>query len=119
RQTLLIGLFLFAAGMAWAAATTTIASLVGAGIAVMIGGGLATPALQSLVASQAREDERGAVMGLSQAASALGRVTGPSCAGALFEHIGVFAPFAFSSLLLVAAFLTALFFAKPQPLDSV
>ena len=104
RRTLLIGLMLFALGMSWAALAQDVAGAIGAGIAVTFGGGLATPALQSLIAAQALEDERGSVMGLSQAASALGRVTGPAFAGALFEHVATAAPFAFSAVLLFLAF---------------
>ena len=114
RRTLLIGLFLFGLGMGWAALVRDLPGAVGAAFALTFGGGLATPALQSLIAERALEDERGAVMGLSQAASALGRVTGPAFAGALFEHVAPSAPFAASSLLLFAAFGVA-FFVRPQP----
>jgi DHA1 family tetracycline resistance protein-like MFS transporter len=101
RVTLLIGLALFAAGFGGLAvshqATTMAASLT----ALVIGLGLATPALNSLIAAQARESERGAVMGLSQSASALGRVVGPLGAGVLFDVFGTGAPFLAAALLIL------------------
>jgi DHA1 family tetracycline resistance protein-like MFS transporter len=106
-RTLLAGLALFALGMGLAAFAHEIVGAAAAVIALTLGAGLATPALQSLIAAQAAEDERGAVMGLSQAASALGRVLGPLCSGALFEHVGRSAPFGAACLLLVLAFATA------------
>ena len=71
--------------------------------ALVIGLGLATPALNSLIAAQASESERGAVMGLSQSASALGRVVGPLGAGALFDVFGTGAPFLAAALLILFA----------------
>lgn len=103
RVTLLIGLALFAAGFGGLAvshqATTMAASLT----ALVIGLGLATPALNSLIAGQASESERGAVMGLSQSASALGRVVGPLGAGAIFDTFGTGAPFLAAALLILFA----------------
>ncbi len=118
RRMLLIGLFLFAFGMGWAALVRDYWGMGGAAFALTFGGGLATPALQALIAEQALEHERGAVMGLSQAASALGRVTGPAFAGALFEHVGASAPFACSSVLLFVAFTLALIGKFQRPSSS-
>ncbi len=61
--------------------------------AISLGAGLATPAVQSLVAAQADESERGAIMGLGQSASALGRVMGPAIAGLIFASMGHSAPY--------------------------
>ncbi|HYD74239.1 MAG TPA: MFS transporter [Candidatus Binatia bacterium] len=103
RLTLLIGLALFTAGFGGLSvshhATTMAASLT----ALVIGVGLATPALNSLIAVQASESERGAVMGLSQSASALGRVVGPLGAGAVFDAFGTGAPFLMAALLILFA----------------
>jgi MFS transporter, DHA1 family, tetracycline resistance protein len=112
RRMLLTGLALFALGMAL---TPIVHEALGAAaplIALTLGSGLATPALQSLIASQAGADERGAVMGLSQSASALGRVIGPLFSGALFEHLGVSAPFFGAAALVLAALVVA---AQPAP----
>lgn len=113
-RTLLFGLAFFAVGMALAGFAHEIFGAIGALLALVIGAGLATPALQSLIASQASPDERGAVMGISQSASALGRVLGPLSSGAIFEYVGLNAPFLAASLLLVLAFFVVLTRPKPQ-----
>jgi MFS transporter, DHA1 family, tetracycline resistance protein len=114
RMTLLIGLALFAAGFGGLAVAQELAGAVSGMIALMLGIGFAGPALQSLIASQAGDEERGAVMGLSQSAAALGRVAGPLGAGALFDAIGPPAPFVAGALVLLAA----LFVATAEPAAS-
>lgn len=108
RLMLLIGLALFAAGFAGLAVSHEIATMAASLTALVIGLGLATPALNALIATQASEQERGAVMGLSQSASALGRVAGPLGAGALFDQLGSGAPFAAAAVLIIAALFVAL-----------
>jgi DHA1 family tetracycline resistance protein-like MFS transporter len=108
RVMLLIGLALFAAGFAGLAVSHEVATMAASLTALVIGLGLATPALNALIAAQASEQERGAVMGLSQSASALGRVAGPLGAGALFDQLGSGAPFAAAAVLIIAALFAAL-----------
>lgn len=108
RMTLLIGLALFAAGFGGLAVSHEPATMGASLGALVIGIGLATPALNALIAAQADERERGVVMGLSQSASALGRVAGPLGAGAVFEHLGHAAPFVAAALLILAALFVAL-----------
>jgi DHA1 family tetracycline resistance protein-like MFS transporter len=108
RITLLIGLALFAAGFGGLAVSHEVSTMAASLTALIIGIGLATPALNSLIAVQAEESERGAVMGLSQSASALGRVAGPLGAGALFDQLGSGAPFVAAALLILAALFAAL-----------
>ena len=108
RTTLLIGLALFAAGFGGMGVAGDAAALIAALTALVIGIGLATPALNALIAAQADEQERGAVMGLSQSASALGRVAGPLASGPLFEAITPGAPFVAASVLILVALFVAL-----------
>lgn len=108
RMTLLIGLVLFAAGFAGLAVSHEFATMAASLTALVIGIGLSTPALNALIASQAGESERGAVMGLSQSASALGRVAGPLGAGALFDQLGSGAPFAAAAVLIICAMFVTL-----------
>jgi DHA1 family tetracycline resistance protein-like MFS transporter len=108
RTTLLIGLALFAAGFGGLAVAQAAPALIAALTALVIGIGLATPALNALIAEQAAEKERGAVMGLSQSASALGRVAGPLASGPLFDAFNASAPFLAASLLILAALFVAL-----------
>lgn len=108
RMTLLIGLALFAAGFGGLAVSHEVSTMSASLTALVIGIGLATPALNALIAAQAEETERGAVMGLSQSASALGRVAGPLGAGAIFDAFGSGAPFLTAALLMLAALFVAL-----------
>lgn len=108
RTTLLIGLALFAAGFGGLAVSHTPGTMIASLTALVIGIGLVTPALNSLIAAQANESERGAVMGISQSAGALGRVLGPLGAGALFERVDIAAPFVAAALLIFVALFVAL-----------
>lgn len=101
--TLLIGLVLMVAGFGGLAAANEAPTMIAALLALVAGIGLATPALNSLIAAEAGEEERGAVMGLSQSAGAFGRVVGPLAAGPLFEHQGSSAPFVGGALVIVLA----------------
>lgn len=107
HMMLLIGLVLFAAGFAGLAVSHEVATMAASLTALVIGIGFSTPALNALIAAQAAESERGAVMGLSQSASALGRVAGPLGAGALFDQLGSGAPFAVAAVLIIGALFVA------------
>lgn len=108
RMTLLIGLALFAAGLGGLAVSHEVPAMAVSLFAFVIGVGLATPALNSLIAVQAVDNEIGTVMGLSQSASALGRVAGPLGAGVLFDTLGSGAPFAVAAALILVALFVAL-----------
>jgi predicted MFS family arabinose efflux permease len=77
-------------------------------VLITAGQGLLSPALTSMVAGRARDDRRGAVLGVQQSASALARVAGPILGTFLFGHVSVGAPYAVGAVLaLVAVGLTA------------
>jgi DHA1 family tetracycline resistance protein-like MFS transporter len=107
RTTLVIGLGLLVAGFGGMAAAHSETMLIVSLVVLVAGIGFSTPALNSLIAEQAAPEERGAVMGLSQSASALGRVIGPMCAGAIFDSFGHGAPFAVGSTLMLLALFVA------------
>lgn len=117
RMMLLCGLALLAGAFAGLAVAKTEGAMIAALVALVIGLGLTTPALNALIAAQAGEQERGAVMGLSQSASALGRVVGPLGAGFMFDAYGPGAPYVFAALLTIAALFVALGepFARHEP----
>jgi DHA1 family tetracycline resistance protein-like MFS transporter len=73
------------------------------GIALLgLGIGVYSPAISSLVSLQAEPHERGAVMGVYNAASSLGRIIGPTFAGPLYvAHRD--GPFALAALLIAPA----------------
>ncbi len=107
RTMLIVGLGLLVAGFAGMAVAHSETLLI-VSLAVLVAGiGFATPALNALIAEQAAPEERGAVMGLSQSASALGRVLGPMCAGAIFDGFGHGAPFAAGAALMLVALFVA------------
>lgn len=108
RMMLMIGLITLAAAFGGLAVAQSLATLVVALVVLVIGIGLSTPALNSLIAAQAGEHERGAVMGISQSASAFGRVVGPLCAGAIFDRFGASAPYVAASVLVLCALFVAL-----------
>lgn len=62
--------------------------------------GIALPSLNGLLSRLTREDEQGAVLGLGQSSSALGRSIGPLFSGTLFE-ISHLAPFWTASLVML------------------
>ncbi|MBI3438278.1 MAG: MFS transporter [Proteobacteria bacterium] len=107
RTMLIVGLGLLVAGFGGMAVAHGEASLIVSLAILVVGIGFSTPALNALIAEQAAPEERGAVMGLSQSASALGRVIGPMCAGAIFDAWGHGAPFAAAAALMVAALFAA------------
>jgi MFS family permease len=82
----IVGLLLLALAVHWVVLVAALAALI-------VGQGLTTPTLASLVAGRSPEARRGHALGLQQMASGLGRVLGPIMAGALFQHIGVGAPY--------------------------
>jgi MFS family permease len=108
-RMLALGLGLFAIGFAALALAHDAAATLGSLAALGVGGGMATPSLNSLVGAQATFDDRGVVMGVNQSASALGRVLGPAVSGFIFDGLGHPAPFAIGAAILLGALALALF----------
>ena len=76
--------------------------LIAALLLLVVGQGLVTPTLTAAVAGRARATERGAALGIQQAAGGLARVAGPSLAGVLFDA-RVAAPYLVGAALVIAA----------------
>lgn len=85
------GLALLAVDAGWAGLVPALALLVA-------GQGLITPTLASAVSSRAGE-QRGEWLGWQQSAGGVARVVGPVAAGALFQHLGVGAPYVLGAVL--------------------
>ena len=66
-----------------------------------IGVGLFNPTMSSMVSRTASANERGAVMGQYQAASAMGRFFGPAMSGLIYSKISMAAPFGLAALIMV------------------
>ncbi|MCC6171322.1 MAG: MFS transporter, partial [Gammaproteobacteria bacterium] len=60
--------------------------------------GLFLPAVTSLVSFEADANNRGAVMGLFNAASSAGRIIGPAVSGPIYFNVGAAAPFVVSAV---------------------
>jgi DHA1 family tetracycline resistance protein-like MFS transporter len=72
------------------------------------GAGVSNPALSSLISLGAHETERGATLGISQAAASLARILGPALAGVAFVGLGRGGPFLTGALVMLCALLLAL-----------
>jgi MFS family permease len=70
-------------------------------------------AASSLLSLEAAQDEKGAVLGTMQSASAAGRIVGPASSGAIYSGFGTQAPFITGALLLLPAVLLLRVARKP------
>jgi MFS family permease len=70
---------------------------------IVVGSGVTTPSLTTLVANSAPADRRGEVLGFQQSAGALARVVGPPLAGLSFDHVGIGAPYSIGALVFLVA----------------
>ena len=93
-----VGLFTLSVSTTWLVLFVALATLA-------LGQGVATPSLTSLVAEAAPEDRRGEALGYQQSAGALARIAGPVAAGAVFDGVGVGAPYVVGGVLVVLALL--------------
>jgi multidrug resistance protein len=107
-KALRAGLALDAVGLLLLAAARSWAGLVPALVVLIVGQGLVTPTLSSLVASRARRDRRGSALGVQQSAGGLARVVGPTLGGFLFQHVGFSAPSVAGAFLAAGAALLTL-----------
>jgi DHA1 family tetracycline resistance protein-like MFS transporter len=103
RTLLRVGLALVAVGLLLLSVTSSWALLFVALFLLSLGQGLSGPSGGALVAELAPVERRGEAIGYQQSTAAFGRVAGPVIAGALFDHIGVSAPFFVSGVLIVVA----------------
>jgi MFS family permease len=107
RGLVAVGLTLYAAGLATLAFVHGTVPLYVGIVLLGLGIGIYSPAISSLVSLQAAPNERGAVMGVYNAATSLGRIVGPTFAGPFYvaHHDG---PYGLAALLLVPAVLLVL-----------
>jgi MFS family permease len=103
RVLLRSGLGLVIAGLLLLAFAVTWPVLIAAVTLLAVGQGVAIPSITNLVAEAAPPERRGEVLGYQQSVGAFGRITGPVIAGAVFDGVGVGAPYIVGSMLVVAA----------------
>ncbi|MGA0116821.1 MAG: MFS transporter [Ilumatobacteraceae bacterium] len=114
RKLLRIGLTLVALGLLLLSVTTTWPLLFIALFLLSLGQGFSGPSGSALVIEMAPVERRGEAIGYQQSTSAFGRVAGPIAAGALFDHIGVSAPFFVSGVLIFVALATVWSLTRPS-----
>jgi MFS family permease len=102
-----VGQVCVAAGMLFLGAAVIWPVLIIALVLMVIGAGISSPSLTTLVANSAPEAKRGEVLGFQQSSNALARVIGPPLAGLAFDHIGVGAPFTFGAGVYLIAIVVA------------
>jgi len=81
-----------------------------------IGVGLFNPTVSSMVSKTVSANERGAIMGRYQSASALGRVIGPLLCGPLYTFVSMSAPFILGAVIMLPVlWLLSRFVLRPEP----
>lgn len=109
RTLVIAGTALMAVGLLLTPLTAAMpyASILGIALILAVGSGITNPSMSALLSQAVPADEQGAVLGVGQSLSALGRVLGPAIAGVLFEmHIGL--PFLTAGVLVATCTLAAL-----------
>lgn len=111
-----LGILAYAAGLLALGLADTAATTLGALAVTSAGVGLFTPAFQTLVADMTTDSDRGLVNGLTQGASAMGRILGPAVSGSIYQGFGPASPFlAGAGLMLVALAVALRAGLKPRP----
>jgi DHA1 family tetracycline resistance protein-like MFS transporter len=106
----------FAIGLACMGLATTSWMLWVSLVPFAIGVGLFNPTVSSMVSKTVSANERGAIMGRYQSASALGRVIGPLLCGPLYTFVGMSAPFILgAAIMLPVLWLLSRFVLHPDP----
>ncbi len=114
--TVIVGSATLAGGFVWLGVGPSVSGLWVAAALIGVGGGLAIPALAGLISLQVSEHEQGAVHGLTQSATAVGRSVGYLAGAALYAAHATGRPYWLGATLLgvtAVAMLTRL--ARPQP----
>ena len=81
-----------------------------------IGSGINTPANQSMLSKLAPSENSGAILGIGQSLSTLGRIFGPLIGGYAFDHVSIQAPYVIAGSIMLLAFLAAMQLPKVKDL---
>ncbi|WP_448581224.1 MFS transporter [Thermaurantiacus sp.] len=103
-----LGILAYAVGLLGLSLADGTATTLGALAVTSAGVGLFTPAFQTLVADAATDSDRGLVNGLTQGASAMGRILGPAVSGSIYQGFGPASPFLAGAGLMLVALAVAL-----------
>ena len=103
QHLFLAGLTMLIAGLAVTSVATVWPVLIVALALLAVGQGCASPSIVALVTEHAPADRRGEALGFQQSANAIGRIVGPPAAGALFDKVGIWSPYAAGSVLCIVS----------------
>ena len=102
-----VGIVVLAVGFSTIPLTANIPQLALAAAMIPIGTALLFPATTSLVSGRAPAGQTGQVLGVQQAFGGISRLVGPLWAGAVFQYVGIRAPFWLCALLMSLAWVLA------------
>jgi MFS family permease len=109
RGLLVLGPLLIGAGMLGVPLMGTDVPALGVALFLIVAGVcVTTPSINSLVSRSAAEHERGALLGIAQAAAGLARIAGPTYGGFVFAQYGRDWPYFTGAAVMILAFVLAL-----------
>lgn len=114
-RLLFFGLFLAAVGLAGIGFSHNVIQLIFSVTVMGLGMGLFNPSNLGSISLLAGIREQGAVMGVSQSFSALGRILGPASGGFIYEEVGTRFPFWIGAGVMFVGFLVLLRVYKKLP----
>ncbi|MBW4561624.1 MAG: MFS transporter [Mojavia pulchra JT2-VF2] len=103
EQLAVVGFGMMAVGFSLISFVPTIWMLYPALTFIPVGSGLVTPTLMGLISKQVAIQEQGTILGASQAIASLTQVVAPVWAGAVFDYVGIGAPYWTGAIWLVVA----------------
>jgi DHA1 family tetracycline resistance protein-like MFS transporter len=107
KALLIVGLMCFFASLALVPGTRDMPRLIVAATLLAIGSAIISPSITTLISKHSGTEEQGAMLGVSQSFSSLGRVIGPSLGGLIFASAGISWPFYGSGVMLLIALILA------------
>lgn len=99
RRLMLAGLTLACAAFALMSISHSLGLLAVAVTLLALGNGLTNPALNGCVSLASGREVQGNNLGVSQSLSSLARILGPPTGGVLYQHVGIWSPFAAAAAL--------------------
>lgn len=88
------GVALLVVGLALTSVAVVWPVLIAALFFLSVGQGIASPSITALVTEYAPAERRGEALGYQQSAGSIGRILGPPAAGWMFDHSGIWSPYA-------------------------
>jgi len=106
-KLLMIGIILFAIGLAPMANLPTPSTLLLALALLSLGYGFASPAIASVISKRTERALEGEALGINQSASSMARILGPLAGGLAYAALGSSAPYVGGAAVAVMAFILA------------